>query len=65
MEQRVRINQPRPSARELEEGAGRMSASRQLRMFANQSLWNLPRRALAHLVRKNRFVRKWDTLTRS
>ena len=26
VEQRVRINQPRPSARELEEGAGRMSA---------------------------------------
>jgi hypothetical protein len=29
VEQTVRINQPRPSARELEEGAGRMSASRQ------------------------------------
>ena len=28
VEQRVRINQPRPSAREFEEGAGRMSASR-------------------------------------
>jgi hypothetical protein len=28
VEQRVRINQPRPSARDLEEGAGRMSALR-------------------------------------
>ncbi len=33
VEQRVRINQTRPSAREFEEGAGRMSASRQMRSF--------------------------------
>jgi hypothetical protein len=31
VEQHVRINQPRPGARELEEGAGRMSALRQQR----------------------------------
>jgi hypothetical protein len=33
VEQTVRINQPRPSTRELEEGAGRMSASRQKQSF--------------------------------
>lgn len=33
VEQRVRINQPRPNARELEEGADRMSALRQKRPF--------------------------------
>ena len=44
--QRVRFDQARPSARELEEGAGRMSASRHERSFHNRALRELLEPAL-------------------
>ena len=38
VEQRVRFDQPRPSARELEEGVGRMSALRHKQPFHKRPL---------------------------